>query len=176
MFNQEQEFVNDFPHLSRNELMNKYNLTTAQYERVRKKNKLVKRESKLTEAEIEFIKQNYITMSDREIGKVIGRPPNTIYQRRMKLNLIRKKYAKGNDCYVDREYSICIWWLTGASVDEIRVLYNNVYGVNVKEALKNQKKMAKAIRAIKRFGTFPIVRTEREIFKMSGLEVELNDR
>lgn len=175
-FNQEQDFINDFPNLSREQLMDKYQLSASQYERIRKKNNLIKRESRITDAEVEFIKQNYETMSDREIGEALGRAANTVYQVRKKYNLLRGEYAKSTNSDIDREYSICIWWLTGASIDEIRVLYNGVRGVNVKKALKSKEKMAKAIRAIQRFGTFPIVRPEREIFKMSGLEVKLNDR
>ena len=163
-FNQEQEFIKDFPRLSKKQLMKKYQLTPAQYERIRKKNNLIKRERKLSADEIEYIKQNYKTMSDTEIGKVIGRPPNTIYQRRMKLNLIRNsRYVKSSDYNIDREYSICIWWLTGSSIEEIKLLYNNVRGVNVKKALSNKENMAKAIRGIKQRGCFPIVRTVEEI-------------
>ena len=174
VFNQEQEFVRDFPLLSKLQIMEKYQLTESQYERIRKKNNLIKPSHKMSDDEIEFIKQNYKTMSDTEIGKALGRHTGSITQRLRKMNLSRKiGYAKGVGCEVDREYSVCIWWLTGDSIEEIKLLYNNVRGVNVNKALKNKDKMAKAIREIQNQGCFPIVRTAREIFNMSGLDVKL---
>lgn len=170
-------FINDFPRLSREELMDRYNLTIDKYNLLRRKLNLKKRIGKMTEDEIEYIVNNYKTMSDKEIAKVLGRTANGIYNKRIKLQLFRgdaQPYVA--ECKVDREYTICIWWLTGASVEEIKVLYNRVADVNVEEALKNKLKMARAIRGIKEHGCFPIVRTEREIFNMSGLEVKLNDR
>ena len=170
-------FINDFPRLSREQLMDKYNLSIDKYNYLRGKLNLKKRIGKMTNEEIDYIKENYMTMSDKEIAKVLGRTANGVYNQRKKLNLSHGNcFERVIPCKVDREYTICIWWLTGASVDEIRVLYNRVAGVNVKEALKNKVKMAKAIRGIQRFGTFPIVRTEKEIFNMSGLEVKLSDR
>ena len=171
VFNQEQEFVRDFPLLSRLQLMEKYQLTAAQYARIRKKNNLIKPSHKMSDDEIEFIKQNYQTMSDAEIGKALGRHPCSITQRLRKMNLSRGiGYAKGVDCEVDREYSICIWWLTGSSIEDIKLLYNNVRGVNVKKTLKNKHKMAKAIRGIKERGCFPVVRTVEEIRSILGIK------
>ena len=171
VFNQEQEFVRDFPLLSRLQLMKKYQLTAAQYARIRKKNNLIKPSHKMSDDEIEFIKQNYQTMSDEEIGKALGRHTCSITQRRRKMNLSRGiGYAKRNNVHLDREYTICIWWLTGSSIEDIKLLYNNVGGVNVEKALKNKEKMAKAIRGIKSRGCFPIVRTNEEIKNISLLK------
>lgn len=170
-FNQEQDFIKDFPRLSKAEIMAKYNLTQAKYDRIRIKNNLKKR---MSDADIKFIQDNYLTMTDEEMSKVLGWTVNGIYNRRKQMRLLRdSRYAKRNNIHLDREYTICIWWLTGDAVEDIKLLYNGVRGVNVEASLKNKKKMAKAIHRIRESGCFPIVRTEREIFNMSGLDVTL---
>ena len=76
-----------------------------------------------------------------------------------------KDYRKNGDATLsNREYNMIIWWLTGTSFDDIRHLYA-CSNKDIENALKQTDKMKLAIRRIKKYGCYPIVRNKHDVLK-----------
>jgi transposase len=165
----EQRFVNDFYNLSKAELMKKYDIGEHIYEDWRRRNNLNKAPNRkkrqpFTNQENLFIKNNYMTMTDKKIAKVLGRSENAISIRRIRMNLHKDSRKHEDTILSDREYNMIIWWLTGDSFDTIRQLYK-CSNEDIENALKQTNKMKLAIARIKKYGCYPIVRKRHEILK-----------
>ncbi|MBE7053458.1 MAG: hypothetical protein E7391_04195 [Ruminococcaceae bacterium] len=161
-----EEFKKDFHILSKTELMQKYDISNYIYDKWRSECKLHKvsynrNKRKFTPEEEKFIKDNWFKMQDAEIAKALGRSRHVISTKRARMGLY-KNYTQ--NIFSDKEYNMIIWWLTGDTFDTIRLLYS-CSNEDIENALKQTDKMKLAMKRIKKYGCFPIVRKRHEILK-----------
>lgn len=174
-------FIDDFPYMVRGDLCDKYKITPKEYDTLAarhnlRKNGRIPRYAWWSYSDIEFIKNNYQVMSDVEIAEKLHRTVSAVHVKRVSLKLFRDKKLPKSRKKVDKftleqKYNMCIWWLTGTSITDIRLLYS-CSDEDIYEALKNTKVMKSAIFNVKEYGCFPITRSEIEIKKYCS-EVKL---
>lgn len=166
-----QRFIKEYPKKRKSTLLSEYQMSQAEYEKIRDKYNLKKaQKGTLTYEETQYIK-NHCDLSITALARHLNRSTVAVRDKLISLDLYeppksslnRKRLVSVSD---EAKYIMCLWWLSGDSIHEIAFIFA-CSDEDVKQALKNEDTMYKALYNRLR-GIFALKRSKGEILKQIG--------